>query len=186
MAIVLGVNTYASAEEADLYFENRVDVAAWESASVALKEQSLMTATRYLDQLSFAGYTTEETQYLAWPRVGGVTLPSRGRDIQFDQDYEFTDLADEYDFDIALAQLPFEIRAIKTATIEQAYHIVNNDGLFDYQGQTPDSISVGSITLNGLGAPGSAPKRPKIVTDILKPVLATGTSYNTATWYRAN
>ena len=91
MALVLGVNSYATLDEADLYFENRLDVAAWSESTDDMKEQALMTATQYIDQLSFAGYTTEETQYLAWPRVATITVASRGREISFTKDYSFAD-----------------------------------------------------------------------------------------------
>jgi hypothetical protein len=187
MALVLGVNSYATLTEADLYFEDRSDVAAWDSATDTLKEQALVTATQYLDQLSFAGYTSEETQYLAWPRVGTVAVPSRGRDITFDKDYVFADLSDsDSDFEYALMAQPFEIRLIKIATFEQTYHIINNEGLLDYSGDAPKSIRVGSINLEGLGTRGTAPKIPQIVNNLLKPLRNTGNSMFGSTWYRAN
>jgi hypothetical protein len=183
MSLVLGVNSYATLGEADLYFENRIDVAAWLSAADESKEQALVTATAYLDQLSFAGYTTEDSQNLAWPRKGGVSLPSRGRDLVFSSDYVWTDISTETNFDTAFKQLPYEIQLIKRATAEQAYHLINNDGLFDYTGDTPDTIKVGSITLDGLGRPGSAPERPKIVNKILQPLRGSGAP---TAWFRSN
>ena len=45
MAIVLGVNSYATEAEADRYFEDRIDAAQWTSASQVNQEQALVTAT---------------------------------------------------------------------------------------------------------------------------------------------
>jgi hypothetical protein len=183
MSLVLGVNSYVTLDEAESYFENRLDVAAWSTATDDSKEQALVTATAYLDQLSFAGYTTEDTQNLAWPREGGVYLPSRGRDLVFSSTYEWADVSANDDFDSDFKALPYEIQLVKRATYEQAYHLINNDGLFDYTGTTPDTIKVGSITLDGLGSKGSAPERPQIVNKILRPLRDSGASNN---WFRSN
>lgn len=183
MSLVLGVNSYATLDEADLYFENRIDVAAWTAASDDSKEQALIGATSFIDMLSFAGYTTEETQNLAWPRVGGVSLPSRGRDLTFSSTYEWVTIADSDNFDTALKGLPYEIQLIKKATFEQAYHLLNNDGLMDDTGETPDSITVGPITLTGLGSRGSAPTAPKTVSSLLAPLRS---NYPGRIWFRSN
>ena len=48
MALVKGVNSYATVAEADAYFLNRLDVAAWNDADETQKYQSLITATSFL------------------------------------------------------------------------------------------------------------------------------------------
>jgi hypothetical protein len=183
MSLVLGVNSYATLDEAELYFENRLDVAAWSTADDDTKEQALVTATSYLDQLSFAGYTTEDTQNLAWPRVGGVNLLSRGRDLVFSSTYTWADISGSASFEAAFKALPYEIQLVKQATFEQAYHLINNDGLLDYTGDSPDSIKVGSITLDGLGRTSSAPERPSVVNKLLRPIRSIGGQH---TWFRSN
>ena len=183
--LVLGVNSYVTLDEAELYFENRPDVAAWITADDELKEQSLIAATSQLDMLSFAGYTTVETQNLAWPRVGGVSLLSRGRDLTFSSKYVFADVSLAADFDTAFKQLPYEIQLLKEATFEQAYHIVNNDGILDATGSSPDTIKVGSITLSGLGTRSDAPNKSTMARKILKPLLISGAGAG-GIWFRSN
>ena len=69
MALVKGTNTYVTVDEADTYFETRLDVAAWVNADVAQKEAALVTATSLLDEKPWNGYTPTVTQKLAFPRI---------------------------------------------------------------------------------------------------------------------
>jgi len=182
MALVLGINSYATVGEADNYFESRIDVATWESADDTLKEQALVSATRYLDTLAYTGYVTDSDQSMSWPRTGSVYSPQRGRDIQFKKDYTWAELS-SVNFTTNLFNLPLEIRLIKTASIEQAYHLINNDGLLDNTGGLPDRVEVGSITIDGLNGNSETPARSRTVTNLIRPLLINGGS---SQWFRSN
>lgn len=58
-------NSYLSVEAADAYFADRLFATAWTGA---LKAAALITATRRLEDLAWAGVRTTTTQALAWPR----------------------------------------------------------------------------------------------------------------------
>lgn len=64
-----GVNSYVSLEEAESYFEARLDSSAWVSAPSEDREKALITAARALDRLTFIGRPADPTQPLAFPRI---------------------------------------------------------------------------------------------------------------------
>jgi hypothetical protein len=67
MALVKGTNAYADVSDADSYFADRLDVAAWTSADSTMKAQALVTAAGILDQLPWTGTAVSENQALAFP-----------------------------------------------------------------------------------------------------------------------
>ena len=192
MALVLGVNSYVTSAEADVYFTDRLDVAAWTAASDVMKDQALVTASQWLDTFRYAGYATSATQNLSWPRTGSYADSSRGRVIAFDSTYTFTELdtSSGETFWTALAALPLEIQRLKKGVFEQAYHLTHNDGLFDTTGQpststsATDRITVGSITISGGSTTATTvPTRSDVTIQFIRPLLQHGGS---ATWFRAN
>jgi hypothetical protein len=158
MALVKDTNSYVTLAEADAYFADRLDVAAWTSGPEAQKEQALVTATSILDDLRWTGIALSETQPLAFPRSGSYFDPRVGNNVV---------LGDTV-----------PTRVIK-ATYELAYHLLNNDGLEDDTGSA-SSISVGSITINGIKP---ASKLSASVKRLVTPLL-----YNSGSnsWWRAN
>lgn len=70
--IISGVThqTYAGDAEAKSYFNTRVGGSAWDALDVVDRRRALVTATRFLDRLSWAGTRTDSAQALAWPRAG--------------------------------------------------------------------------------------------------------------------
>jgi hypothetical protein len=64
------------------------------------------------------------------------------------------------------------------ATYEMAYHLLNNEGLLDDTGEVRD-ISVGTISLSLVRSP---PSVPRVVRDLVKPLLVRGGN----AWWRAN
>ena len=161
MALVKGTNSYVDLEQAEAYFEDRLDVAAWTDADDESKEQALVTATMLLEEQPWTGYAASETQLLAFPRSGEYFDPRLGLNVQL----------------VASAtEVP---ERLKKATYELAYHLLNNDGLLDESGQVVD-VQVGSITLNTVIAPN---KLPNLVRRMIKPLLVTGGG---RTWFRAN
>jgi hypothetical protein len=149
MAATKGVNSYVTLAEANAYFENKLDVAAWIDASDPQKEQALVTATRYLDNLNWLGAVRSEDQALCFPREGSYYDASRGAHVQF------------------TATVP---KRITDAVCELAYHLLNNDGLLDDVGGVK-SVSVGSISVDMIKAPSVL---PDIVFSLVKPMRNLG------------
>jgi hypothetical protein len=159
MALVKGTNSYVTVAEADEFFADRLDVAAWTSADATQKAQALVTATAALDSMSWTGTAVSVTQALAFPRNGVYFDPRLGLETSLDP-----------------AAVP---ERVLTATSELAYHLLNNDGLFDNTGSV-DAISVGNISLSKVQAPS---KIPYSVKRYITPLLLSG---GRNIWWRAN
>lgn len=190
MAIVLGVNSYATEAEADLYFEDRIDAAQWAAASTVNQEQALVTATALLEQLNYAGFATTGNQALAFPRRGNYFDTSRGRDFAFDGDYTFVELntGSSEAFWNALVALDRDIQLLKKACFEQALHLLSNEDALDTTGatsSTSSAITVGSISISGGTASssgGAVPNYSDVAIAFARPLMAPGGQ----TWFRAN
>ena len=62
-------NSYATAAEADSYFEAHLYASAWTAATATTKAAGLVMATRLVDsQYQFNGFRAHDTQALQWPR----------------------------------------------------------------------------------------------------------------------
>lgn len=158
MALQKGVNSYVTVDEADTYFADRLDVAAWTGASEEQKPQALVTATKMLDDLDWTGYVVSESQPLAFPRSGDYFDPRTGTTISLN------------------SSVPMRVQ---NATMELAYHLLNNDGLLDDTG-TVESISIGGINITNIR---QANKLPGVVERLVKPLLVNAGSNM---WWRAN
>ncbi len=159
MALTKGQNSYADTSEADLYFEDRLDVAAWNEATTPQKAQALVTATAILDGLIWTGAAVSESQPLAFPRYGSYFDPRIGSIINLGE------------------EVP---NRIVTATFELAYHLLNNDGILDDTGSVTDISIEGAVNLKEIKKPS---KIPPIVKTFIKPLLS-NSSLNF--WWRAN
>ena len=156
-------NCYVTLAEANAYFQDRLDVAAWDNANDTDKSKALVTATRILDTQPWVGYTTDDTQALAWPRSGFIPFdPRRGRNS------------------IALGSLGLVPNQVKQATYELGYNLLNNDGLLD-SGSSLDSISVGPISLDFSSF--GASRIPSAVRNPIRFLLVPGAGQ---IWTRAN
>lgn len=158
MALVKGTNSYADVAESDLYFADRLDVAAWTSADNASKAQALVTATNVLDNLYWTGTAVSESQPLAFPRSAYYFDPRLGSHVTLQEETP---------------------KRITTAAMELAYHLLNNDGLLDDSGVVKD-LQVGSVQLTTIQAPNLI---PAIVKRMIKPLLVNAGSNS---WWRAN
>lgn len=158
MALGKSVNSYATVAEADAYFEDRLDVAAWTTASAAEKAKALVTATSYLDSLEWTGTAVSPEQPLAFPRIGSYFDPRLGMNVNFD------------------VNVP---NRILLATYELAYHFLNNDGLLDDTGGVTN-LSIASITLTSIKPTN---KLPSVVLRLVKPMLL---NRGSSAWWRAN
>jgi hypothetical protein len=159
MALVKNVNSYATVEEANTYFADRIDVAAWTNAVPDQRAQALVTATGLLDALDWIGYAVSDSQSLAFPRFGVYFDPRLGKEV-------------------ILSETTVPDRVLK-AVYELSYHLLNNDGLLDDTGSVKD-LSVGSIKLTLVK---SANKLPVVVRNLVKPLRVNG---GLNLWWRAN
>lgn len=161
MALTKGVNSYVTTGEADSYFDDRLDVAAWANASDEAKDQALVTATRILDEKRWRGQVVSIDQDLAFPRQGSFRDPSRGTTVSFNASYVFVN-SDETE-----SSLKRDIRKLRAACYELAYHLLNNDGLMDATGEIAD-IKVGPIELKNIR---EVSKIPTAVSLLINPMV---------------
>jgi len=158
MALVKGTNSYVTVDEADAYFEDRLDSSAWEDSDADQKSRALITATSILDNKAWTGTVVDTDQDLAWPRVGSYFDPRLGLQVEL------------------TSTVP---QRILKATYELAYHLLNNDGIQDSTGSVVD-IEVGPIKLKQVS---SASLVPQVVKREINPLLL---NRGSRTWWRAN
>lgn len=77
MPLLVGVNSYLSADDADSYFVDRLYVQAWTDATTAQRESALVMAARSIDSQHYQGAITSDIQAMAWPRTGVYDLEGR-------------------------------------------------------------------------------------------------------------
>jgi len=66
--------SYVTVVDAQLYFDKRLNTAAWDTSDEQLK--ALENATLIIDRLAFKGSRTEESQDNEFPRDGDTTVPT--------------------------------------------------------------------------------------------------------------
>jgi hypothetical protein len=66
-------NSYITLAEAQAFADGDIDAVEWYAASTDQKIRALITATRNLDLVGFAGKKATTTQALQWPRTGVTT-----------------------------------------------------------------------------------------------------------------
>lgn len=62
-------NSYVTLAAADTYFETVPDSSTWTDKTTDAKNRALISATRWIDALSFYGNRCSTTQALRWPRT---------------------------------------------------------------------------------------------------------------------
>ena len=165
MALEQYVNCYVSLEEAEEYFDTRIDAAAWFAADTEDKESALVTATLILDENQFIGVAVSSDQSLGWPRSGAMYLdPKLGLWIEIPED-----------------EIPARLQK---AVFEQAYHLLTNENLLDGKSQNFEEISVGSISIKDSNSDTTrTPMVNGLAKKLLRPLLA---NQGTTSWWRAN
>ena len=116
-------NSYVTLAEANTYFETVPDSSTWTDKTDDQKNRALISATRWIDALSFYGDRCTETQALKWPR----------------ENYTVDGI------DLACSLIPAEI---KTATYELARALANDTGaITDSTGTTGiyDEVKLGDL-----------------------------------------
>lgn len=147
MALTKGVNSHVAMDEAQLYFDNRLDVSAWVEASTVEKEQALTTATAMMEYMPWVGKMASVDQPLVWPRIGAYYDPRTGTVI-----------------DLATVPLPSRVAQ---GQCELAHHLLENDGALDTTGSL-EELHVSSIVLKGVIKVSTIPTS---VSNILAPLL---------------
>jgi len=156
MALVKGENSYVDVAEADAYFDDRLDAAAWTDETDPLqKARALITATSMLDNLEWSGVAVSVDQTLAFPRNGSYFDPRLGSNANMDP-------------------VP---KRVEVATFELAYHLLNNDGLLDDTGLV-NEIDAGPINLKDIIPANTIPQTVKRQ---INPLL---NNSGAKTWYR--
>ena len=116
-------NSYVTLAEANTYFETVPDSSTWTDKTDDQKNRALISATRWIDALSFYGDRCTETQALKWPR----------------ENYTVDGI------DLACSLIP---AGIKTATYELARALANDtDAITDSTGTTGiyDEVKLGDL-----------------------------------------
>jgi len=168
MPLTVNTNSYVTEAEADTYFETRIDSANWTAASTELRESALVTATLLVDDHAWIGSAVSSSQALAWPRNNAIYNDTRlGLNVT-----------------IGNTVIPDQV---KEAVYEQALHLVDNEDVLQGQGQTFESISIGSIAISDSDSSPNIPIKPALVLKKIRPLLnkayASGTG---SSWWRAN
>ncbi len=116
-------NSFVTLAEANTYFETVPDSSTWTNKTDDQKNRSIISATRWIDALSFYGDRCTETQALKWPR----------------ENYTVDGI------DLACSLIP---EGIKTATYELARALANDTGaITDSTGTTGiyDEVKLGDL-----------------------------------------
>ena len=71
----LSISAYGSVANADLYFSFSLNARKWETSSPANKRKALISATRLIDSLNYAGQKANDGQVLQFPRKNSYTDP---------------------------------------------------------------------------------------------------------------
>jgi len=159
MALVKGTNAYCTVAEANTYFADRLDVAAWNIATPEEKAQALVTAHNYLEDLRWVGVAISEDQPSAFPRTATYFDPRLGTVV-----YIVNETPDR----------------VVRGSMELAHHFLENDSVLDSTGSVSNITIDGAVTLTGIKTPAVI---PPIVKRIIRPLLINGGGY--AVW-RAN
>jgi hypothetical protein len=116
-------NSYVTLAEANTYFETVPESSTWDDKTDDQKNRAIISATRWIDTLSFFGDRCTETQALKWPR----------------EDYKVDGIA------LACTLIP---EPIKVATYELARAFANDTGaITDSTGDTGlyEQVKLGEI-----------------------------------------
>lgn len=88
MEVVGFVPIFGSIEGADRYWSEQLNGQFWEVQSLDQKTRALITATRAINRLRFAGSKSVETQPLEYPRNGDATLPDELQQATYEEAVE--------------------------------------------------------------------------------------------------
>ena len=91
-------NTYVALEDAEDYFEERLNADSWHHAEDIDKMRALIMSAKAIDQLNFSGEKTDPTQVLQFPRYDDEDTPTEVQEACFECALAFLDGVDlEYE-----------------------------------------------------------------------------------------
>lgn len=147
-----GFNSYITEDDADLYFEDRNHVDAWDSLDN--KEKALVSASQILDwYMTWKGYKADGEQPMQWPRTGVIRKDG-------------TEVADDI--------IP---RDVKVATCELALSSIDDDRTSDDSLAGISKVKVSSLMIQADEKDHTASHRsviPEKIKYILKDLISQG------------
>jgi hypothetical protein len=69
-------NSYVALDDAETYFEERLNADSWHQAEEVDKMRALIMATKAIDNLNFTGEKTDTEQTLQFPRYDDADIPN--------------------------------------------------------------------------------------------------------------
>lgn len=127
------ITYYGSLDDANKYFDSRLQSDAWTSANFADRRKALIMATRAIDRLNFSGKKSYEEQKHQFPRGKDVNVPSEIKIATYE---EAIKLLDGVDPEMEQANLSAVSQGISTvrATYDRAVIPENvKAGIVSYQ-----------------------------------------------------
>lgn len=144
---MLGINSYVSLEEANTYFNARLNNGHWLSLDEPKKQASLIQATQIIDSKNYNGQKTLPNQPLRFPR----------KNIIYDGEYLKSD------------EIPLKI---KQATCELAIHLLSEDVTAPSELGGFERVKLGVLEVQTKSnAPSMIETLPPLVKALLNPFL---------------
>lgn len=124
-------NSYQSVAKATDYFANTLFDAAWTALTADTKAQALITATTWLETLSYTGERVDSAQALSWPRTAtsaagitndGTTIPKEVLVAQAELALALASTPTALTGDLGTTSTPGAIKRQKLDTLEVEYY----------------------------------------------------------------
>ena len=110
------INSYVTLANAEIYFENRLYSDVWEDASENDKKRALITSTKSIERLNFAGIKADEDQVLQFPRNDDSSVPAAVTDSVCENALA---LLDDKDIEVEIERM--RIKSEKITDITTSY-----------------------------------------------------------------
>jgi hypothetical protein len=121
-------NSYISVDDAQTYFDDRLNNDNWYNAPAEKQEQSLILATAHLERFDYLGTRVSSTQALKWPRYG-VEKPDSGHY------YSYLDAT----------AIP---KQVKDATCEMALSLLGSKAMDQPLSGAMSSLRIGPVSID--------------------------------------
>lgn len=118
---MIPTTAYLTIEQAQVYFDERLNNDAWDDSSTVDKNVALKQATRLIDRLSFAGDKTDSAQANQFPRGGDTTIPDDIEIACCEIAYAILDDADlelDYESQRMSSETYGKVRAVYTSDLD--------------------------------------------------------------------
>lgn len=114
-------NSYLTLAEAEAYFDDRLNISAWQDTDADNRTRALLHAAQRLERENWLGDRATTTQRLAWPRIGVAKVDATAGVYPWvgSGGYSYGISREEYESD----EIP---QQIKDAQCELALHFLAN------------------------------------------------------------